>query len=194
MSKQDLDLVGGKHWFGEGSGLTGSPFKNRELHLPESVVAARKAGKISDEEVARIVALWDEVPTDDMSKLGEVFDDGIRSGRGIEVRAEDGQIYRTKFLGEGFKEGSEAGSVLTQMDEIGKRVLGSDYRKLFTEDSVAALTRYLEQMVGQVRGQAIVGDLAQYGVIFKASDNGVCLLYTSPSPRDGLLSRMPSSA
>ena len=24
--------------------------------------------------------------------------------------------------------------------------------------------------------------------------DGVCLLYTSPSPRDGLLSRMPSSA
>ena len=26
------------------------------------------------------------------------------------------------------------------------------------------------------------------------ADLGVCLLYTSPSPRDGLLSRMPSSA
>ena len=26
------------------------------------------------------------------------------------------------------------------------------------------------------------------------SINSVCLLYTSPSPRDGLLSRMPSSA
>ena len=25
-------------------------------------------------------------------------------------------------------------------------------------------------------------------------DPGTCLLYTSPSPRDGLLSRMPSSA
>ena len=25
-------------------------------------------------------------------------------------------------------------------------------------------------------------------------ESGVCLLYTSPSPRDGLLSRMPSSA
>ena len=24
--------------------------------------------------------------------------------------------------------------------------------------------------------------------------SGICLLYTSPSPRDGLLSRMPSSA
>ena len=27
-----------------------------------------------------------------------------------------------------------------------------------------------------------------------AGNNGFCLLYTSPSPRDGLLSRMPSSA
>ena len=29
---------------------------------------------------------------------------------------------------------------------------------------------------------------------FDDSDWDVCLLYTSPSPRDGLLSRMPSSA
>ena len=27
-----------------------------------------------------------------------------------------------------------------------------------------------------------------------AATSGTCLLYTSPSPRDGLLSRMPSSA
>ena len=29
---------------------------------------------------------------------------------------------------------------------------------------------------------------------FKIDEAGSCLLYTSPSPRDGLLSRMPSSA
>ena len=41
----------------------------------------------------------------------------------------------------------------------------------------------------------------QYQVILKPSPDNVeelylesCLLYTSPSPRDGLLSRMPSSA
>ena len=28
----------------------------------------------------------------------------------------------------------------------------------------------------------------------KSLDDFICLLYTSPSPRDGLLSRMPSSA
>ena len=32
------------------------------------------------------------------------------------------------------------------------------------------------------------------GMGFVPQTNNVCLLYTSPSPRDGLLSRMPSSA
>ena len=38
------------------------------------------------------------------------------------------------------------------------------------------------------------GTVAQaYGCFLIATEGG-CLLYTSPSPRDGLLSRMPSSA
>ena len=38
--------------------------------------------------------------------------------------------------------------------------------------------------------------LSETGVIAKDEDTTYhfCLLYTSPSPRDGLLSRMPSSA
>ena len=32
------------------------------------------------------------------------------------------------------------------------------------------------------------------GYIHFSEEDQVCLLYTSPSPRDGLLSRMPSSA
>ena len=38
------------------------------------------------------------------------------------------------------------------------------------------------------------GDLDLFLSGFKANQDVVCLLYTSPSPRDGLLSRMPSSA
>ena len=30
--------------------------------------------------------------------------------------------------------------------------------------------------------------------VYSSDPNKICLLYTSPSPRDGLLSRMPSSA
>ena len=33
-----------------------------------------------------------------------------------------------------------------------------------------------------------------FGWIIKGSNDKVCLLYTSPSPRDATLSRMPSSA
>ena len=51
--------------------------------------------------------------------------------------------------------------------------------------------RYVEVDVrftpdGKIRPLAINYD--------KTRTYGICLLYTSPSPRDGLLSRMPSSA
>ena len=37
-------------------------------------------------------------------------------------------------------------------------------------------------------------DIAEGEFITMLGPSGSCLLYTSPSPRDGLLSRMPSSA
>ena len=41
----------------------------------------------------------------------------------------------------------------------------------------------------------LIAIAAQHGLVLKQADTKTaCLLYTSPSPRDGLLSRMPSSA
>ena len=37
-------------------------------------------------------------------------------------------------------------------------------------------------------------ELARHAKVVAIGECGLCLLYTSPSPRDGLLSRMPSSA
>ena len=37
-------------------------------------------------------------------------------------------------------------------------------------------------------------DMYQLYPLIREAEGFVCLLYTSPSPRDGLLSRMPSSA
>ena len=47
--------------------------------------------------------------------------------------------------------------------------------------------------VGSLRGMQMVGGFGRKAVSF-SEPIWVCLLYTSPSPRDGLLSRMPSSA
>ena len=50
-----------------------------------------------------------------------------------------------------------------------------------------------EALSTMLQGTSLTGDLTEGGVI-TISQNPNCLLYTSPSPRDGLLSRMPSSA
>ena len=45
--------------------------------------------------------------------------------------------------------------------------------------------------------EALLGDrpvLHKLNLQLKLRQSTTCLLYTSPSPRDGLLSRMPSSA
>ena len=43
-------------------------------------------------------------------------------------------------------------------------------------------------------GSHVKNLLAEKGIFDKGLKFRACLLYTSPSPRDGLLSRMPSSA
>ena len=45
----------------------------------------------------------------------------------------------------------------------------------------------------EITAYASVSDKPNVGMATIADDR-LCLLYTSPSPRDGLLSRMPSSA
>ena len=74
---------------------------------------------------------------------------------------------------------------------------------VFTNTERLALAGFLAGYSGLTR-QAYELDLRQYASwchqhhirLFQARrpDIECCLLYTSPSPRDGLLSRMPSSA
>ena len=55
-----------------------------------------------------------------------------------------------------------------------------------------------ERVPGFLRNSGKGWVTAEYGMLPRSThsriDREACLLYTSPSPRDGLLSRMPSSA
>ena len=62
----------------------------------------------------------------------------------------------------------------------GKAVLSEDTIQRIGKDVMDALARQFGG--GNKRGE------------FGLRMSNICLLYTSPSPRDGLLSRMPSSA
>ena len=67
-----------------------------------------------------------------------------------------------------------------------------------SEEVVDGLRKLLSSQYGDAAARGLAGDL---GVLRRARTDALlaavgsaCLLYTSPSPRDGLLSRMPSSA
>ena len=57
---------------------------------------------------------------------------------------------------------------------------------------VLAVGKEAKEMLGRTPGNIVAIRPMKDGVI--ADFEVTCLLYTSPSPRDGLLSRMPSSA
>ena len=74
-----------------------------------------------------------------------------------------------------------------------------DWQKLATaaveHPEVRGAAPYVEGQVMVVKGKQVTGIVVR-GVLpdQEPSVSDICLLYTSPSPRDGLLSRMPSSA
>ena len=65
----------------------------------------------------------------------------------------------------------------------------------WSEPEDPAVRRDMTKMLQRYQGPASRGT-RQAGALANLGERqlGTCLLYTSPSPRDGLLSRMPSSA
>ena len=86
--------------------------------------------------------------------------------------------------------------------EVAKKLAAAESEALFLErrknlaGTLAGEQARQEKIVGKLEAEleALGGfeHLRQFGELLKGSYG--CLLYTSPSPRDGLLSRMPSSA
>ena len=72
----------------------------------------------------------------------------------------------------------------------------------FTIDALNRMNVYalrcciITNQSGLARGKIELDELSKINnyILNEFYENGLCLLYTSPSPRDGLLSRMPSSA
>ena len=68
--------------------------------------------------------------------------------------------------------------------------IGAETARLFAEEGARVVITGRSVQ----KGQALAKSLGNSVEFFEADVSDDCLLYTSPSPRDGLLSRMPSSA
>ena len=60
--------------------------------------------------------------------------------------------------------------------------------------SLSILSFFKDEHASRNLARTVKAHKGILGAAVSCSDYGGCLLYTSPSPRDGLLSRMPSSA
>ena len=94
-----------------------------------------------------------------------------------------------------------------EIDELGKDVLLTDVEKvklMRMKTASASLVRATGGFLDEVAAQIEANDQLTVGPRLKIyfntyvrqgrKVNNACLLYTSPSPRDATLSRMPSSA
>ena len=71
---------------------------------------------------------------------------------------------------------------------VPKEIKNHEYRVGLTPSSVVELVKHGHSVIVEHDAGAAIDFIDEEYVV------AGCLLYTSPSPRDGLLSRMPSSA
>ena len=88
-------------------------------------------------------------------------------------------------------------SALMKVNEDADQILepkewGYDWR--LTDVPIASITSGNVPVSDPVRLASLRAMGTMSPIILSLAKGGGCLLYTSPSPRDGLLSRMPSSA
>ena len=73
-------------------------------------------------------------------------------------------------------------------------LISFSYRRRLLETSAASLNATSARLL-ETQPEHKAAEMAEYSsYTLDSKQSSTCLLYTSPSPRDGLLSRMPSSA
>ena len=91
-------------------------------------------------------------------------------------------------------------SHIDEADQLRDQVRRLEYENRQLRNDQELTDLLVQQKVAQSRrNKQTIKEVARCGNIMQCSRNSgtqskTCLLYTSPSPRDGLLSRMPSSA
>ena len=99
-------------------------------------------------------------------------------------------------LGAGYVGGPTMAMIAHQCPDIAVHVVDLNPKRIaaWNSEELPIYEPGLYDVVKQARGRNLKFTTDVPGAIRESNMCFICLLYTSPSPRDGLLSRMPSSA
>ena len=158
--------------------------------LPRLIKA--KAGEIIPFDKPKSLEISDEI----LSK--------IRNGMEAAVNDPDGTAYKSRIINPNFRFAGKTGTAQVRRITEAEREIGVTknddlpWKKrdhaLFTGYAPAKNPKFVVSVIVEHGGggSAVAAPIARDIMLYALNNN--CLLYTSPSPRDGLLSRMPSSA
>ena len=104
------------------------------------------------------------------------------------------ELFETRLL----DAGKEIGSLTDSGHELQKQIDSTAAAAQADRDATTAVRTQIQQSIDAAGLTAAtvdsIEDDSAVSIVLGSGDLYGCLLYTSPSPRDGLLSRMPSSA
>ena len=103
------------------------------------------------------------------------------------------QVCVGLFRGRVFSEYSGAICVESFCGTVGSKYPGASLCSFFVEELKGQMAEVMAAPHAAIE-HASLDNLHPLALEDSLAQDSVCLLYTSPSPRDGLLSRMPSSA
>ena len=128
------------------------------------------------------------------SEIEKLWSDGTEMLRLAGAKIEDVSLPHTKYALPAYYviAPAEASSNLARYDGVryGRRAAlssGDGINEMYERTRA-------EGFGSEVKRRVMIGTYVLSAGFYDAYYNRACLLYTSPSPRDGLLSRMPSSA
>jgi len=192
---RNLNVVKDNHIFdvsiggvGVDSNLRGNIFSRRKYQTPSSIKAAIIAGEVSLDEIFTKYESIRKAFEIDAQVLEALKGEGKAVGtiqerianspqlaeelkNGVSLTTVDGSVMQNRFMGNVLTEPNVGGSIESQIEKIGRELLGDEYVEMFSKSASDALSRYVNMWQSRIRSQYVVDYANQLGITVDGVDN-----------------------
>ena len=144
--------------------ISGNSFKARKYLTPSGIKQTifDLSGKINKDVVSGAELRKQLGIRADASDADTLATLDLALAQGVTIRLRDGRTVSNKTS---FGTFTDEGSIRFQMETLGKKAFGDDWKEIFSTDFTQAMARYIDQTSRFIRSQYVVDGLAQRGII-----------------------------